>query len=128
MYYTHKRIDKNSTAFDLYNPLNINIDTKVRDAAEYLKHNFFNGINIEKDLEYFLKTSNLNSEEYILFLARMMYPTYYYDLFEKIIKKEKEEKEIINIINKVEEYEKIIKKLYTYYKAFINIPVIEWLE
>ena len=128
MYYSHKRIDKNSTAFDLYNPLNIIIDTKVRDVAEFLKDNFFSGINIEKDLEYFLKTSNLSIEEHILFLARMLYPTYYFDLFEKIIKKEKPEKEILDIIKKVDEYESIIKKLYNYYKTFINIPIIEWLE
>ena len=128
MYYSHKRIDKNSTVFDLYNPLNIIIDTKVRDVAEFLKHNFFSGINIEKDLEYFLKTSNLSIEEHILFLARMLYPTYYFDLFEKIIKKEKAEKEILDIIKKVDEYESIIKKLYNYYKTFINIPIIEWLE
>ena len=128
MYYSHKRIDKNSTVFDLYNPLNIIIDTKVRDVSEYLKDNFFSGINIEKDLEYFLKTTNLNIEEHILFLARMLYPTYYFDLFEKIIKKEKAEKKILDIIKKVDEYESIIKKLYNYYKTFINIPIIEWLE
>lgn len=128
MYYSHKRIDINSTSFDLYNPLNINIDTKVRDIAEYLKHNFFSGEDIEKDLEYFLKTENLSPNEHILFFARMLYPTYYYDLLEKIIKNEKEEKEIINIITKADKYEEIIKKLYKYYKAFINIPVIEWLE
>ena len=58
----------------------------------------------------------------------MLYPTYYYDLLEKIIKNETEEKEIINIISRVGEYENIIKKLYKYYKAFIKIPIIEWLE
>ena len=128
MYYTHKRIDKSNVAFDLYNPLNINIDTRVRDIAEYLKQNFFKGDNIEKDLDYFLRKSNLTTSEHILFFARMLYPTYYYDLFEKIITNEKEEKEILNIINKVEDYEKIIKKLYKYYKTFINIPTVEWLE
>ena len=128
MYYTHKRIDKSNVAFDLYNPLNINIDTRVRDIAEYLKQNFFKGENIEKDLDYFLHKINLTTSEHILFFARMLYPTYYYDLFEKIIINEKEEKEILNIINKVEDYEKIIKKLYKYYKASINIPTVEWLE
>lgn len=128
MYYSHKRIDKSSTSFDLYNPLNIIIDTKVRDIAEYLKHNFFKGEDIEKDLEYYLKTENLNPMEHILFFSRLLYPTYFYDLIEKIIRNEKEEKEVINIINKVDKYESILKKLYRYYKTFINIPVIDWLE
>lgn len=128
MYYSHKRIDKKSTTYDLYNPLNINLDTKVRDIAEYLKQNFFKGEDINRDIEFFLKISNLSHEEHILFFSRMLYPTYYYDLLEKIIKNETEEKEIINIISRVEEYENIIKKLYKYYKAFIKIPIIEWLE
>ena len=128
MYYSHKRIDKSSTSFDLYNPLNIIIDTKVRDIAEYLKHNFFKGEDIEKDLEYYLKTENLNPMEHILFFSRLLYPTYFYDLIEKIIRNEKEEKEVINIINKVDKYESILKKLYKYYKTFLNIPVIDWLE
>ena len=34
----HKRIGVNSTLFDLYNPLNLIIDTRVRDIAEYFKN------------------------------------------------------------------------------------------
>ena len=128
MYYSHKRIDRKNTTYDLYNPLNINIDTKVRDISEYLKQSFFSKEDIEKDLEYYLKTSNLTLEEHILFFSRMLYPTYYYDMIEKILKNEKEEKEILNIISRVDEYENIIKKLYKYYKTFINLPLIEWLE
>lgn len=128
MYYSHKRIDKDNTTFDLYNPFNITIDTKVRDIAEYLKQKFFSKESINNDLEQFLRISNLSIEEHIVFFARMMYPTYYYDLFEKIIKNEKKEIEILNIIKRNKEYEDILKKLYKYYKTFINIPIIEWLE
>ena len=39
---THRRIGANSTLFDLYNPLNLVIDYKVRDIAEYIKDVFFN--------------------------------------------------------------------------------------
>lgn len=128
MYYSHRRIDKKSTTYDFYNPLNIIIDSKVRDVAEYLKQKFFIGEDINKDLDFFLTNTKLNTEEYILFLARMLYPTYYYDLFEKIIKNKAKEMEIFNITNKVTEYENIIKKIYKYYKSFIKIPEIEWLE
>ena len=107
---------------------NIIIDSKVRDVAEYLKQKFFIGEDINKDLDFFLTNTKLNTEEYILFLARMLYPTYYYDLFEKIIKNKAKEMEIFNITNKVTEYENIIKKIYKYYKSFIKIPEIEWLE
>ena len=46
----HKRISNNDTLFDLYNPLNLIIDSKVRDAAEYFKNSFFNGKDITAEL------------------------------------------------------------------------------
>ncbi|MBR2857616.1 hypothetical protein IKE96_00075, partial [bacterium] len=89
----HRRIDSSFNTFDLYNPLNLVIDSRIRDVAEYFKTSFFNGKDINDELNYFLKYSNLNQTEYLLFLARMLYPTYYFDLFEDIIigKNDKEE-------------------------------------
>ena len=43
---THRRIGVNSTLFDLYNPLNLIIDFKVRDISEYIKNAFFNNYNV----------------------------------------------------------------------------------
>ena len=122
LYYVHKRI-----LDDLYNPLNICLDSKVRDIAEYLKQCFFMGNDISYDIDYVLN-SYLNDDEYVLFLARMLYPTYYYDLFEKIILGEKDEEEIIKIVDRSSNFEMIIKKIYMRYKSFMNIPVIEWLS
>ena len=126
--YTHKRINKDSTTFDLYNPLNIKIDLKVRDAAEYFKESFFNGEEIEKELTYYFNNSRLNTYEYIMFLARMLYPTYYFDIVEEIITEKEDENKIINIINRIDKYEQLLKKIYQFYKRFTNIISIEWLE
>lgn len=126
--YAHKRISKKSTTFDLYNPLNITEDIKVRDPAEYFKQSFFNGEDIEKDLSYYLDNSRLSVYEYIMFLARMLYPTYYFDIYEEVITGREEDKKLLNIINKNNKYEQILKKIYHYYKSFLNITPIEWLE
>ena len=128
LYYTHKRINKKNTTYDLYNPLNIKIDTRIRDAAEFIKNKFFSGENINDDINYYISAAKLTVEEHILFFSRMLYPTYYFDLLERIIKNELEESKIKIITNKVDEYEYILKKLYKYYKTFINLPAIEWLE
>ena len=64
----------------------------------------------------------------MLFLARMIYPTYYYDLYEEIITNRKKDEEIKKITDKVDDYEKIIKQIYNYYKSFMITPQIEWLE
>ena len=58
----------------------------------------------------------------------MIYPTYYFDLYEEIITNRKKDEEIKKIIDKVDDYEKIIKQIYNYYKSIIIVPQIEWLE
>lgn len=126
--YAHRRIGGNDTWYDLYNPLNLTVDYQTRDVAEYLKSQFFSGENIEKDLTYYLNNVKLSTYEYMLFLARLIYPTYYFDLYEEVITDRANDKEIKKIISKVDDYEKILKQVYHYYKTFLPVPRIEWLE
>lgn len=127
----HKRIKKDDTIFDFYNPLNIIIDVKTRDIAEYIKTDFFSNtskININKNLNKFLHNNQLTPKEHITFLARMLYPTYYFDLFEEIISGKESEEKIKKITTLSSEYEILLRNLYKYYRKTINIEPIEWLE
>ena len=124
----HKRIKSDDTLFEIYNPLNFIIDSRVRDIAEYFKSAFFNNEDIDNDLKNFLANKVLTKEEHILFFARMLYPTYYFDLFEDIISEKKNEKEIKKITKLVTNYEILLKKIYLHYKKTIRIIPIEWLE
>lgn len=124
----HRRINSEDTVFDLYNPLNLIMDSRVRDVSEYFKTSFFNGKNIDKELDHFLKFANLNESEYMLFLARMLYPTYYFDLFEDIISGKKDDKEMKKITNLASDYEILLKRIYRYYKSMFNLQPIEWLD
>jgi hypothetical protein len=124
--FSHKRMS--STVFEFYNPLNLTTDLAVRDMAEYLKNQFFNGQNIEQDLTQYLSNKPLNSYEYVMFFARLLYPTYYFDMYEEIITNRKEDSEILKIIAKQQEYENIIKKIYHYFQSFLPMPYIEWLK
>ena len=124
----HRRISKDDTVFELYNPLNLIIDTKVRDVAEYFKNSFFKGENINDELNRYLMYGGLNTSEHLFFLARMLYPTYYFDLYGEIISGKTEDEELKKIIDKVDDYELVLKHIYQYYKTFLNIPPIEWLE
>lgn len=126
--YAHKRLTQESRQYDLYNPLNLTIDYSVRDIAEYLKNSFFCGKNIEEDLKTYLNSASLTYYEYLLFLARLIYPTYYFDLYEEIITDRQNDNEIKKITDKTDEFEKIIKKVYHYYKSFMPTPRIDWLE
>lgn len=120
----HKRIGYNETTFNLYNPLNYIVDYRFRDMCEYFKSAFFNNVNIMPLVKQYLL--NLTNEEKYLFFARMAFPTYYFDCYEKIINKEIEEKEIIKIISKVGEYELFLSELYLYLNNIL--PEIDWIK
>lgn len=123
----HERIDKNTTLFDLYNPLNFIIDIKVRDIAEYFKKDFlFN--NSYEDIINYLTYNNLTEDEIKLFFIRMLYPSFYFDTYEKILSDNIEENKLYEIIDKVEEYEVLIKKIYIYIKKIYIFPEIEWFN
>ena len=121
---SHTRIKKDYTLFDLYNPLNLIVDCRVRDIVEYFKSQFFEG-KLDKEYNLFFQNNRLTENEKTQFMARMLYPTYYFDLYESIIDGKISEDSLISIIDKANEYELLLKK--TYY--ILNIKVnIEWLK
>ena len=118
----HRRIQSDDTTFQLYNPLNYIIDYRFRDACEYFKSLFFKNVDIEPTIkEYF---NNLVDGEKYLFFARMLFPTYYFDSYEKIINNDIDEIEINNIIKNTDKYEKLLVNIYLYLKNIL--PEIEW--
>lgn len=126
----HKRINSKSTLFDLYNPLNLIIDSRARDVSEYFKSKFFyqDKTVVEQQIFSFFINSYFTATEFIIFFARMMYPTYYFDIYEKIISGIMPEKEIKKITSQARDYEKLLRNIYKYYKSFLQIEIIEWLE
>lgn len=123
----HRRIKNKDKMFDLYNPFNLIIDYKVRDICEFYKNRFFIDNDIYEEIIFFLSYSNYNSYELIAFFARFMYPSYYFDMYEKIINNDCNEKNLLLIIDKADEFEQILKRLYNYLRIRISIPDIEWL-
>ena len=124
---SHKRIKSKDTLFDFYNPFNFIIDVKIRDIAEYIKETM-----LKEDsyylIEKYLNSINLNEIDYKLFFIRLLYPSFYFDIYEQIVNNEIEEEELKKIINKIPEYETLIKKTYVYIKNNNFLPDIEWIK
>ena len=118
----HKRVSIKETTIDFYNPLNIVIDFKTRDLAEYAKSLFING---ENRLFHFL--NYLNFDDYVTYFARLLYPSFYFDHIDSYINGEikVDEKKIRQIANS---YEQNLKKLYMHINARVKISNIEWLS
>lgn len=124
----HRRISQDEMLDDFFNPVNIIIDNRVRDIAEYIKSNYFNEhIKIELILNY-LEKLNLSYTESLLFLSRLLYPSYYFDIYDQVIQEKIREDKIDFYTKKNTSYEMFLKKIYNYLKIKYKIPEIEWLE
>ena len=124
----HKRISDRSNFYDLYNPLNLTIDYKVRDASEYFKSLFINKKNIFDDIVKYFYEEQLSLNDCYIFFVRMFYPSFYFDLYEQIISNKVEEEKIQEIIKNSDLYEELLRKIYFYLSNYMEMPDIEWLK
>lgn len=111
---------------DYFNPLNFIIDNRMRDIAGYLKSKFFKKEDIWEDIDEIFKRQ-YSIYEYNIFYARMLFPSYYFDLFEDIILENRDEKEIFAITNLLDDYEKFLSDLYFYLSKFAPIENVSWI-
>lgn len=125
---SHRRIKKDCTMYDLYNPLEFIIDTRVRDYCEYFKQKYFYNDIDSNIIKGYLYNNNLTEDEMKLFFCRMLFPTIYFDLYEDIVIDGEDERELVPIIAKVNNYEELLKDLYLLLEQYIRIDLIEWLK
>lgn len=125
----NKVLSHNNLYNSLYDPLNIIIDHKSRDVAEYIKISFFkNNKNIFKELDEYFFYNRYSLYGIRVLYARIIYPSFYFKLYDEIFREKKEEKELNKIINRINEYEIYLKDIYLYLNKYYNIPNIEWLK
>jgi len=125
MYISHKRLDNEG---DIFNPLNIILDSKSRDIAEYIKKIFFEDKINKIDIIEFSKELFFTKDEAILFISRLIYPSYYFDMYEKLYNKKDSEESLKKLTKKNTNYEVFLKEIYRILKQRYNIPQIEFLE
>ena len=76
---SYKRFYNINSLYELYNPFNIEYGPIVDSVTEYIKYFFFyknESINYE-----LLFNIRLTNDDYYYLIARLLFPTYYYDLF-----------------------------------------------
>ena len=88
---------------------------------------FFNGKLGIEDIYKYLVSSNLTAEEVFLFYVRMLFPSFYFDLYEGIIGGVIEEKELLKITSRIEDYQVLLKDLYWIVRNYAKLPDIEWI-
>ena len=123
---SHRKI--NNTIESLYNPLNIILDHKSRDIAEYIKLSFLNkNTNIYQELDSYFSNNYYSEFGLRLLYARIIYPSFYFDMYEQIIQGLRKESDLLNIVSLLDDYELYLKEMYYYLKKYHNIPEIDWI-
>jgi len=124
----HYRMNVPILRGEYYNPNNLIIDINVRDVSEYVKSSFFNTSKEPDDYLDYVLSFNLDNKKVNLLFARLLYPTYYFDLFDEIIFNEKEEEELIHIIRETPKYERFLSNLYIELSSIYKIEYISWIK
>ncbi len=122
---SHDRIHYNDSLIDLYNPLFFVIDFKYRDICEYFKSCYFNGV--DNDIFCYIDNYVYTYDDGCLFLSRMLFPTYYFDVYEKIIN-DIDDSSLNVILDLVYNYEALLKNINAYLNRKFSIPILDWLR
>lgn len=126
---SHRIININDTVYSLYDPVNITIDHKSRDVAEYIKYSFFNNnTNIFQELNIYFKYNYYSKDDIIMLLSRVLYPSFYFNMYEDIMINNAEEKMITDITSKLDKYELYLNSIFKYFNNYYNIPYVDWLN
>ena len=125
----HKRLNNNDTFLNLYNPLNYVYDYRIRDACEYIKSSFFEGENAYNLIKEYFSNNYITYKEALLFYARLLYPSYFFDVYDDFVNNKSDKKRIYEIVNKSVYYEKFLFDVYIYLSNIYNryIPSVDWI-
>ena len=121
----HKRVSTNMDLLDFTNPLNFVIDYKERDLGEYLKSFVISKNYSNASLDRMINFSDRDSV--VLVISRILFPSYYFDLYEDIILGNKDEHELNDVISKRNNVLYLINYILFRYSN-LNITDIEWIK
>lgn len=124
---SHKRIYYPNYGLNYLNPLSFIFDLEVRDIAEYLKSCFFAQEDALLELKTYLKSKRLTNYSYNMLFARLLYPSYYFDVYERVVNNNENSEKLIDIILKLDEYETFLKKAYKEISLYAPLEDISWL-
>lgn len=123
----HRRIYYPNLTKNFFNPLEIVVDYRVRDIAEYLKSAFFEGEMDTEEIERIIKSGNLNDCECNLLYARLLYPSYYFDALTEVLEYDKDDDILLKYIAKTGEYELFLKKVYETLSKEYSMIRVDWI-
>lgn len=124
---SHRRIGSPIKAISYYNPSNMLIDLNVRDIAEYIKMSFFEDILTDSEILSIVNNLNFNNVMANMFLVRLLYPSYFFNLYDEYIESREINKKIFLYMKKSHEYESLVTKIYSRLSVKNDIKAYMWI-
>lgn len=124
---SHRRIDYPNYKLNFLNPLSFIFDLEVRDIASFIKSAFKEGEDALSYLKEALRLKQFSIYSLQMLYARLMYPTFYFDIYEKVLNNEEDQEKLIPIIEKSSQYEKFLKDAYMEISKYAPIERLEWI-
>lgn len=126
---SHNKLKLDDTIYSLYDPTNIIIDHKARDISEYIKLSFFkDNYQIFDELDEYFKHNYFSFYGISLLIARTLYPSFYFELYDEIIQGITNESSILKITSRIDEYENYLNDIINYFHKYYPIQDINWLK
>lgn len=123
---SHRRLNCPLSFPVFLDPTNMIVDVISRDISEYIKGKLLNDKIDIAEVRNIVNEYRLNNEEMNILLARLMYPSYYFDALDKFIEK-KDQREVKSIVSKMDDYKNFIKAFYEEFKDF-QLYVVDWIK
>lgn len=120
----HRLFKKNMNLIDLYNPLELIIDYRVRDISEYIKQLFITDKYDSYSIEEYFDNMDFNQLDYNLLFCRLLFPNFYLDYY---ICNDIEEKKLKNIEIELSKYQNFLKEIYYLIKKRAKLLNVDWI-
>ena len=59
--------------------------------------------------------------------ARLLYPSYYFDIYEDVMNNDRNEEDLVSIVSKCNSYELFLKEAYLEISKYAPIEKVDWL-
>lgn len=128
-YVSHKRVNCKMDLLEFVKPTNFVIDYKERDVAEYIKSYIYEENYTNETIIKYLESVPKNKNNIVKFIARILFPSNYFDAYEDIIyeKENTNDKAINEIIAKNKNYIYLLQVIFEFFENN-NIPEIDWIK
>ncbi len=124
----HRRVWYPNYRLNYDNPLHFIIDLEVRDVAEYLKGEALESLDDALiDLKCYLDMRRIDLYSLGMLYGRLMYPSYYFDIYDNVMNYDVSDECLEGIIDKIPVIEEFLRKSYLIIREYGSIESVDWL-